>query len=82
MGENKVLSAQVIKLIIKNSVSLFEVPKELFMIVITGLLLDFDMNCFVFLVLKPMPLLHFTLRVVGKVTHQLHILMNLTCAYS
>ena len=37
------------------------------MIVILGLLLNFGMYFRVFLVLKPMPLLHFTLRVMGKV---------------
>ena len=68
MGEDKLSAAQVAKLLFENTARFFGVTKSLFMIVIPGLLLIFSVNYGIYLALKPVPLLHFTLRLMGKVS--------------
>ena len=53
---------------LKTLLGFLECQKSLFMIVIPGLLLIFGVNYGVFLALKPVPPLHFTLRLMGKVS--------------
>ena len=68
MGEDKLSAAQVAKLLFENFLGFLVYQKSLFMIMIPGLLLIFGVNYGVFLALKPVPLPHFTLKVMGKVS--------------
>ena len=68
---------------LKTLLGFLECQKSLFMIVIPGLLLIFGVNYGIFLALKPVPPLHFTLRLMGRVSAPIaHIRTNLMSTHS